>query len=136
MRVIQVLHHSLTPFKPDADPQTYEEDWNVKVAKQLYERDSDHKLECWRPEHSFSKPHERINNGITYRIFPSTYLHPKIEYSGIMRRALSNAADDDDVLFHFHGLYNYFTYVMLSTVGDRAPIVMQSHGGGPSSTKF
>ncbi|QLC34407.1 glycosyltransferase family 4 protein [Halarchaeum sp. CBA1220] len=132
MRVIQVLHHSLTPFKPDADPRTYEEDWNVKVAKQLAERDGEHTFECWRPEHTFSESYERVDDDITYRVFPSTYLHPKVEYSQAMRRALADAAREDDVLFHFHGLYNYFTYVLLATVGERAPIVMQSHGGDPA----
>lgn len=132
VKVIQILHHSLSPFKINADPKYYEEDWHVKVAKQIIKRTKKHELECWRPEKTIKSIFIRQGeNRITYRIFPSIYLNFKFEFSFPLLKELREEINSHEVILHFHGIYNFHTYTLLSLTGGVAPVVAQSHGGYP-----
>lgn len=139
MKVIQIAHSSLSDFSEDLDPRFYEEEWHVKVSKRIMDFSDEHEVECWRPERSFTETYSRIGEkGITYRIFPSTYLGDlqtySFEFSCPLLRRLRKEAGRGDVLFHFHGFYYFHTYLMLTLMKERdnSPVVVQSHGGRPA----
>jgi len=137
MKIIQILHHSLSSFNLNADPRFYEDDWHVRVGKRIKEMGDEYDVECWRPERSFKKIYSRIdNNGIKYQIFPSTYHNFRFEYSIPMFRELRKEIKKGDALLHLHGIYNFNSYSMLSVIGKNAPIIAQSHGGFPAIIEF
>lgn len=136
MKVIQILHHSLTPFNPGEDVRNYEESWHVKVAKQLKKSDPSIDLECWRPEKSLDKPYKRIGDeGIIHRIFPSYFVNSKLEYSPRLISELKRETSQENVIVHLHGIYNFFTYMIIRCIKS-TPIIAQSHGGLPSPSSF
>jgi glycosyltransferase involved in cell wall biosynthesis len=133
-KVLQILHHSLTPFELGVGPKFYEGDWHVRVAKELAKRTSEYEIECWRPEKSFNKVFSRKDKeGITYKIFPSTSWSYGLEFSlPLLRNLKSEFARNEKILVHLHGLYNLHVDIISAFVGERCPIVIQSHGGSPT----
>lgn len=133
MKIIQILHHSHSPFEIDTDIKYYEDDWHVRVAKKI-KKLSNYEVECWRPERTFSKKYVRTGeDGITYRIFPSKYINFKFELSIPLIKELKSLSKKEKILVHIHGLYSLNTYSILQRAGSNIPVVAQSHGAGPPS---
>ena len=136
MKIIQILHHSLTNYIDNIDPKFYENDWHVKVAKNIKKRTNKYDIECWRPEISFNKTYTRIgNDGIKYKIFPSKALNlfnQQFEYSSPLIKELKKEILKNEILIHLHGFYNLNSYSILKKIGEKCPIVAQSHGGKPA----
>lgn len=137
-KVIQILHHSLTPFELGVDPRFYEGDWHVRVAKELVKRTNEFEVECWRPETTFKKVFTRKDkNGITYKIFPSTYWRYGLEYSlPLLRNIRDELKKYGKTLVHLHGFYNLHANIISLFIHKKCPIVAQSHGGYPSLVEF
>jgi glycosyltransferase involved in cell wall biosynthesis len=133
-KVIQILHHSLTPFKLGVDPRFYEGDWHVRVAKELVKRTREYEVECWRPEKTFNNVFTRKDkHGITYKIFPSTCWTYALEHSLPMLKNLQmELAKHEKIVVHLHGFYNLHSNLISLFVHKRCPIVAQSHGGYPA----
>jgi glycosyltransferase involved in cell wall biosynthesis len=132
-KVIQILHHSLTPFKLGVDPRFYEGDWHVRVAKELVKRTNEYEVECWRPEKTFEKTFTRRDkHGITYKIFPSTCWTYSLEHSvPLLRNIQTELAGHEEIIVHVHGFYNLHANLISLFVRRRCPVVAQSHGGYP-----
>lgn len=130
MKIIQILHHSLSPFNMGVDVRFYEEDWHVKVAKEIIKRTNKYELECWRPETTFKKIYTREKDGIIYKIFPSLYLDFPREYSLSMFRALKKQCKGEEVLIHIQGIHNDLAYLICLLFKD-VPIVGSHLGGSP-----
>jgi len=133
-KIVQILHHSLTPFELGVDPRFYEGDWHVRVAKELAKRTSEYEIECWRPEKSFKKVFGRQDKeGITYKIFPSTSWSYGLEFSlPLLQNLKFELAKNEKILVHLHGLYNLHVDMISAFIRKRCPIVIQSHGGSPT----
>lgn len=133
-KIIQILHHSLTPFNLGVDPRFYEGDWHVRVAKELVKRTSEYEVECWRPEKTFKEIFIRKDKqGITYKIFPSTFWTYALEYSlPLLKNIEVELVKHKKILVHLHGLYNLHVDLISFFIHKRCPIVAQSHGGRPA----
>ena len=130
MKIIQILHHSLSPFLKNCDVRFFEEDWHVKVAKEIIKRTNKYDVECWRPERTFKKIYTREKDGIIYKIFPSLYLDFPREYSLSMFRALKKQCKGEDVLIHLQGIHNDLAY-LICLLFPNVPIVGSALGGPP-----
>ena len=128
MKVIQILHHSLSPFNMDVDVRFYEGDFHVRVAKQILKQTTNYEIECWRPETTFKEVYTRKKDGITYKVFPSFYLKFGREYSVPLLRELRKESKNEEVLIHLHGIHNHFAYLVAYLFRD-LPIVGQHRGG-------
>lgn len=137
-KIIQILNHSLTPYKINVDPKYYEDDWHVKVAKEINKITDNFHIECWRPEYTFDKTFIRKGKeGIIFRIFPSIYFNKRIEFSlKIIREIKREINEKKKILLHLHGIYNFQSYLINYKYGKKIPIVCQSHGGSPSIINF
>ena len=134
MKVLQILHHSLTPSALKVDPRFYEGDWHVRVAKEIVKRTNKYSIECWRPETTFRRTFIRKGeNGLIYRIFPSVYSTKFGDFSLPLLKSLEKEIEqNDEVIIHLHGLYNLMTYSIAFLFGKKVPIIAQSHGGYPA----
>lgn len=131
MKIIQILHHSLSTINEKADPRFYEEDWHVKVGKRVKKLAGKYDIECWRPEKNLETPYVREgDDGITYRIFPSKYLL-KFEYSPSMLKKLQEVLNEE-VIIHLHGIVYPNSYIILKSINKDVPIVAQSHEASPT----
>lgn len=131
MKIIQILHHSLSTTNEKVDPRFYEEDWHVKVSKKIKKVTNKYEIECWRPERNLKKKYIRTSpDGITYKIFPSKYFK-KFEYSPLMVKELKNMGKNE-ILLHFHGIFYPNTYFILKSIPMEVPIVAQSHASSPT----
>lgn len=111
----------------NADPRFYEDDWHVKVAKNIAKQTNEFDLECWRPEKDLKEIYTRKGtDGIVYKLFPSKYFH-KIEYSPLMLNEILKEIEKSDVLLHFHGICYPSTYYLLKYLPTQIPIIAQSH---------
>ncbi|MCX6031998.1 MAG: glycosyltransferase [Chloroflexi bacterium] len=136
MRIIHLLHHSISPFAgqyPDRDPLHYDTGLPMRFARAIRARDPDVELECWRPEHTLHEPYAWVDEGhrIRHRVFPSHYLRYNLELSPPLLAAVREAASDSRTCFLLHGSYNLHTYALASIL-QRAPVILQSHGGFPA----
>lgn len=137
MKIILILHHSLTPFKLKVDPLSYEDDWHVRIATNLKIVKKQLNVECWRPERSLKKTYIRKGKeGIIFRIFPSFYYNIKFELSIQLIKELIKLLKKEKFIIHLHGLYNLHTYLILLIFGRKIPIIVQSHGGFPAYIKY
>lgn len=137
MKVIQILHHSISPFKPEeseADLKAHKEGWYVRIAREILKRTEKYEIECWRPEYSFKEVYTEKEEGITYKIFPSIYLRYGMEYSLPLLKEIHKESKKSDIIIHFHGIYNHMFYIT-KTLFKNTPTVAQSHGGLPYTTK-
>jgi glycosyltransferase involved in cell wall biosynthesis len=137
-KIIQILHHSLTPFNLGVDPRFYEGDWHVRLAKELVKRTKEYEVECWRPEKTFTKVFVRKDkNGITYKIFPSTCWTYALEYSlPLLKNLQMELAKHEKMIVHLHGFYNFHANLISLFIHKRCPVVAQSHGGYPLLFEF
>jgi glycosyltransferase involved in cell wall biosynthesis len=134
MKIIQILPHSLSKHKNEVDPRFYEDDWHVRVAKQIKKLTDKYEIECWRPEKCIKNIYTRSeNNGITYKIFPSSYFM-KFENSPQMLKNLEKISSDENI-FHLHGIIYPFSYLILKKLQKSVPIVVQSHEASPTLTQ-
>ena len=131
MRIIQIMHHSLSPFYDSIDPRYYEGDWHTRLAKEVLKRTNEYSIECWRPERTVKDTFVREENGITYRIFPSIYARFGREYSIPLLRELKRQSREGKILIHLHGIHNHLTF-LISYFFKNLPILAQHHGSSPS----
>lgn len=116
----------------NVDPRFYEDDWHVKVAKNIAKQTNEFDLECWRPEKDLKEIYTRTGtDGIVYKLFPSKYFH-KIEYSTLMLNEILKEIEKSDVLLHFHGICYPSTYYLLKYLPTQIPIIAQSHAAAPT----
>ncbi|MDP3066370.1 MAG: glycosyltransferase family 4 protein [Methanobacteriaceae archaeon] len=125
MKIINILHHSLSPYNKEADPLFYEDAWHIGVAKGVKKYTNQYDLECWRPERNLKKEQTRTEDGITHRIFPSNYFL-KFENSPLLLNRLK-ASYDEEIIVHLHGIVYPFSYMILSALNKEIPIIGQSH---------
>lgn len=133
MKIIQILPHSFSKHEINLDPKFYEDDWHVKVAKRIMKMTDQYEIECWRPEKNFKETYRRKGKDrIKYVIFPSTYYH-KFEYSFEMINELNRMIKrKEEILVHFHGIIYPNTYLILSFLRNKVPIIAQSHESSSS----
>ncbi|MGA7075042.1 MAG: glycosyltransferase family 4 protein [Halobacteriota archaeon] len=132
-KVIQVGTNSLSIMFPDlicdhyvADDAPYRGGWNATLAAYLKRASDEFTFECWIIEKKAKKPLRWEREGVTYRLFPATWLRHVGEYS----KALLHEAKRESqrqTLFTVHGIFNY-TAFLLPVVATHAPIVVQHHG--------
>lgn len=125
MKVLHILHHSLTPTRLGLDPKYYN-DWNAKFAIEIAKRTREFELECWRPDTSIKETFVRTDAyGITHKIFPSIFLRYGLEVSLGLLRAIK--AESSNVIVHVHGMHNVpINVIILSAKGKK--VVAHSHG--------
>jgi len=131
MKVIQIVHHSISKFGLGVDLKSFEDDWHIRVAKQILKRTNKYGIECWQPERTFKQVYSRKNDGITYRLFPSFYIPVKginkLEISLPLLRELRKEAKKEKILIHLHNYRNPAFYLIASLFKD-VPIIAQDHG--------
>jgi glycosyltransferase involved in cell wall biosynthesis len=135
MRIINVLHHSISPFAgmfPEGDPLHYNSGIPMEYARAIQKRYKDIDLEVWRPERTCPRLTVwRDSDGITHRIFPSLYMRYGFEFSREMLNAIALLKRSGDVFVWLHGLYNLHS-TLLAPVLQKIPSIAQSHGGLPA----
>ncbi len=136
MRIIRILHHSLSPFwhtyeDPGKSVFYSDEELNTKFAREFARRWDGIEQECWRPEKSLKHPISYEVDGIVHRVFPSHYLRFGYEISLPMLRHLRNMNGGKKVtILELHGFYNYLAHSIV-LLGTGCKLVAQSHGGLP-----
>ena len=140
MRVVHILHHSVSPFSgqfPDQNPLHYDSGFPMLFARQSRQRNPDIEVECWRPECSLGSEYtwqDEIHQ-ITHRIFPSVFFRYGWELSIPMLKAAAKHAKSGRWCFLVHGSYNLHAY-SLARVLSGAPAILQSHGGLPAMARM
>ena len=128
MKIIQILHHSHSFYKPNEEVRFFAEDWHAKVAKQILRQTDKYEIECWRPERRAKKIIIGEEDGISYKIFPSFYRQYGREYPVSLLRELRKESKRNDILIHLHGIHNHLAY-LISYFFNEVPIIGQHHGG-------
>jgi glycosyltransferase involved in cell wall biosynthesis len=125
MKVLHILHHSLTPTRLGLNPKYYN-DWNARFAIEIAKRTREFELECWRPDTSIKEVFVRTDAyGIAHKIFPSIFLRYGLEVSTRLLRAIK--AESPSVIVHVHGMHNIpSNLIILSAKGKKG--VAHSHG--------
>ena len=140
MKIIQILHHSISPLAgqyPEKDPLRYNSGFPMKYARAIRSYHPDVAIECWRPERATRQECVWIDEPmrITHRIFPSRYARYNLEYSHAMLRAIKEEAGQSDACFAIHGAYNLHAY-LLAPMLSASSTILQSHGGFPAHVLF
>jgi glycosyltransferase involved in cell wall biosynthesis len=135
MKIIQILHHSLSALYSGVDARSYKEDWHVKIAKQIRKRTTKYEIECWRPERTLKEVYTQEEDGITYRIFPSFYLKFGMEYSLPLIMELRKESKKEDILINLNGFHNHLDY-QISYLFRDVPIVASHRGGSPYTYRY
>lgn len=140
MRIINILHHSISPFAgqyPESDPLHYNSGFPMKYARAIRVRHPDAELECWRPERTARNVYDwhDDDNRIAHRVFPSVYGRWNLEYSRPMAQAVRKEVARGDAWFILHGNYNLHAYTLASMLSP-APAILQSHGGFPATELY
>lgn len=139
MKIIHILHHSISPFEgqyPDRDPLHYDTGLPMKFARAITARYPEIELECWRPEHTAAEiVHWTASDGLAHCVFPSFYWRYNLELSPAMLRAVRSAASQPETCFFVHGSYNLHA-CLLGPILQRASAILQSHGGFPAQAQF
>lgn len=128
MKIINILHHSSSPFYRDWNFDLYCDDWHVITAKSIRELTDKYDIECWRPETKLKELVCGNLNGIVYKAFPSKYVKINREYSPAMLKELKNESRKEDILIHLHGFHNDLHYLVL--LKSKSFPVVASHLGG------
>ncbi len=139
MKIIQVLHHSISPFVrhyPGMDAVHYNTGWPMVFARAIHALDPGIELECWRPERTLRRETVwRDEAGVLHRIFPSLYASFGYEVSLPLLRAVRRARLAPGTCFIVHGSYNLHAY-LLAPLLAHTPAILQSHGGFPAPFRF
>lgn len=140
MKIIHILHHSISPFAgqyPEDDPLHYNSGLTMKYARAIRARHAEAEIECWRPEHAAREVYIWQDEAarITHRVFPSRYGRFNLEYSRPMLQAARREADQGRAYFLVQGSYNLHAY-RLASILVAAPAILQSHGGFPARVLF
>lgn len=139
MKIIHILHHSISPFEgqyPDRDPLHYDTGLPMTFARAIKARYPDIQHECWRPERTATETVRwTASDGLAHCVFPSFYWRYNLELSLAMVRAVRSAAGQSNTCFFVHGSYNLHA-CLLAPILQRAPAILQSHGGFPAQAQF
>lgn len=129
-KIIQILHHSDSPFHQYWKFNLFADDWHVRVAEQILKQTNEYEVECWRPERKLKCPVSGERDGIIFRAFPSFYLWFGREYSRSLINELKKQSREYNILIHLHGVHNHLTY-LISWLFKNKPIIAQHHGELP-----
>jgi len=139
MKIVQILHHSISPFielLPGMDALHYNSGWPMLFARAIRAHDPGIEAECWRPERTLRRPYVwKDDENVVHRVFPSLYARYGYELSPSMLRAARLAVRSPGTCFIVHGSYNPLAY-LLGPILARAPAILQSHGGFPAPVQF
>ncbi len=105
------------------------------IARQIVKYSDKYIMENWRPERDVPKPVTRKVQGVTCRLFPSSYTHTFGDFSPVMLRELNTQAMEFNILIHHSGIHNRSLYLIAKKFGG-LPIVAQQHGDCPPLFKF
>ena len=135
MRLIHILHHSISPFigqYPDKNPIYYDSGLPMKFARAIKKVNPSWEFHCWRPERTATKIEAwESPDGLKHRIFPSYYGRYSIEYSPSLLHHLKQVARQKNTCFIVHGSYNLHSYLFAPLL-QHSPTILQSHGGYPA----
>lgn len=140
MKVIHILHHSISPFAgqyPDRDALHYNSGFPMQFARETRKRYPDAEIECWRPERTIRTEYRWRDDAyrINHRVFPSAFLRYGWELSLPMLKAARQYIRTGEWSFFVHGSYNLHAYC-LAWVLTGAPAILQSHGGLPAVARM
>lgn len=140
MKVIHILHHSISPFAgqfPDQDALRYDSGFPMQFARETRKRYPTAEIECWRPERTLRSEYRWRDEAhrINHRVFPSLFLRYGWELSLPMLRAARQSARSGQWCFFVHGSYNLHAYCLAFALAG-APVILQSHGGLPAQTRM
>ncbi len=113
-KIIQINTHSFSNFLPfvSISNNQYKGGWHVKLSEQIKRYSSDYLIECWGMEKRLNKTITFKKNDIVYKIFPSTYLKYLGEISFPLLKELDEEIRHNNIIIHFHGVFNYTTYLL------------------------
>lgn len=140
-KIIQILAHSLSSFIQcdystlNSSTIPYEGGWHSKLAKEMLKISKYYEVECWSMDPSINQKLQFKNDGITYRIFPSSNLEFFGEISLNLIRELYRLSESENIIIHIHRLFSYTTYIVPLLIRD-TPIVVQHHGDISSLQAF
>jgi len=119
VKVLHILHHSLTPAR-------YYNDESTKFAIEIAKRTREFSLECWRPDTSVKKMLVSTDiYGIVHKVFPSIFLRHGLEAPIRLLQAIKT--ESPDVIVHVHGMHSIpSNMIILSAKGKK--VVAHSHG--------
>ena len=111
--------------------------WYAQVAYQLRKKMQKIELECWAPERKYKKEFTKINQGVKFRIFPSTLsVRHGMEFSMPLISALNNEIllaekKNTKLIIHLHEYHSWLTYSILffAKKSENLKIIAQHHGG-------
>lgn len=132
-KVVQILPHSLSYIYPTFSPideaniQPYSGGWHVRLARQIRKNSNKYDIECWGMEKTINKSILFEKEGINYKVFPSRSFKFLGEISIPLLRELKKEVEQQDVLIHLHGVFNYTTF-LIPLLYRNVPIVVQQHG--------
>ena len=123
------MHHSYS-VQGTLNPDYYKKGWHVLVAKEILKRTREYELECWRPERNIKNKFVKVENNITYKVFPSRYIYFGREYSLELINSLRMESNKNDIIIHIHEMHSHLSY-LLAYFFKNIPIVAQHHGALP-----
>ncbi len=119
---------SLSKYKLDVDVRFFENDWHIVFAREILKYTRKYELECWRPEKTLKEVYVREEDGITHRLFPSSYIPlpglKSFEYSPSLLAELKKQSQEQNALIHLHQLHNP-TFLSIISAFRNGPIVAQ-----------
>ena len=128
MKVISILHHSLSPFGIK-DSAFINNVWHIRLAKEIYKRTRDYEIECWRPEVTAQNIYTERIEGITSKVFPSFRLRFGREWSYPLFRELRETLQKEEpILIYIFGVLNDLTYSISYFFGKKVPVVAHNYG--------
>lgn len=132
LKVIQVLHHSLSGEGIPNPNYIYEAGWHVRLTQEILKRSSAYRIECWGLERTLKRPYSYELHGIHCRLFPSFAFPgmPGRELSWSLVSALREEAKAGAILLHLHGIYYPLTYQVALALPS-VPKLAQGHGDYP-----
>lgn len=134
VKVIQVLYHSLSPYKISKEIVHYEDGFHARWGEALQRyKPYEISVECWRPEAAIRKEMLFNKRGVTHRIFPSIRINGR-DMPFSMWLELKRLSKKEKFILHLHGLFNPTTYALSVLIKDAAIVVqaLTRHNFKPS----
>lgn len=138
IKIIQISSNSPSMFldigKKDLRDLIINE-WSALVAKHIKKDSPDFEVECWGQEITEKKKKEFLDEGVKFRIFPSTLsIRPGMDISLVAVKELEQEIiqnKDKEFIIHFHEYHTWQTYLFLRMLRKypQVKIVAQHHGG-------
>jgi len=134
IKIIQI-----TTSSPSFSVNNYEKEifngWYARVAYALKKERPSIDVECWVPEKNYKKEELKYNEGITFRIFPTTLsvrhgMEISLDVLSALKEEIKKSSDNGgELIIHLHEYHSWLAYSILLIAPKSVKIIAQHHGG-------